>query len=117
MEGGDVDEEEKGEQWGALWGPHRDGGRYAWGTLEDEGAPPPHEEGRNPVDHVGRYVLGQEERPKLSCVDVIKACLYVEEEGGHFQEGSLEGSDLMGEGGHRVSGAEARKGAALVWVK
>ena len=58
VEAGDVDEEEKGEQPGALGGPYRDRGRYARGALEDEGAPPPREEGRNPVDHVGRYVFG-----------------------------------------------------------
>ena len=73
--------------------------------MEDEGTPPPCEEGRNPVDHVGGYVFGEEEGPELSHVDFVKASLYIEEEGGYFQEGSLEGFDFVGEGGHRVRGA------------
>ena len=86
--------------------------------MEDKGTPPPREEGVNPVDHVGGHVFGEEEGSKLSRVDVIEACFYVEEEGGHFQEGSLKGSDFMGEGGHRIRGAEAREGAVLVgWSK
>ena len=52
-----------------------------------------------------------------SRVDIIEAGFYVEEEGGDFQEGSLKGSDFVGEGGHCFRGAEAREGAALVWVE
>ena len=85
--------------------------------MEDECTFPPHEKGGDPVDHVGGYVLGKEEGPKLCRIHVVEAGLYVEEEGGYLQEGSLKGSDFMGEGGHRVRGAEARKGAALVRVE
>ena len=100
-----------------MGGPYRDQGGYPRGALEDEGPPPPREEGGNPVDHVGGYVSGEEEGPKPICVDFVEAGFYVEEEGGYFQDGSLKGSDLMGEGGHGVRGAEAREGAALVWVE
>ena len=117
MKGGNVDEEEKGGQRGALGGPYRDRGRYVGGALKDEGAPPPSEERGNPVDHVRGYVFGEEEGSELGRVDVVEAGLYVEEEGGDFQEGSLKGSDFMGEGGRCVRGAEAREGAALVWVE
>ena len=85
--------------------------------MEDQGAPSRSEEGGDPVDHVRGYVFGEEEGPKLSRVDVIEARFYVEEVGGDFQEGSLKGSDFVGEGGHCVRGAEAREGAALVWVE
>ena len=102
---------------GILGGPYRDRGRYARGALEDEGTPPPCEEGGNPVDHVGGYVSGEEEGPKPTHVDVVEASFYVEEEGGYFQEGPLEDCDFMGEGGHRVRGAEAGEGATLVWVE
>ena len=87
------------------------------GTLEDQGALCPSEEERDPVDHLRGYVSGEEEGPKLSCVDVIEAGFYVEEEGGDLQEGSLKGSDLVGEGGYCGREAEAREGAALVWVE
>ena len=85
--------------------------------MQDQGAPSSSQEGGDPVDHVGGYVLGEEEGPKLGRVDVIEAGFYVDEEGGHFQEGSLQGSDFVGEGGHCVRGAKAREGAALVWVE
>ena len=70
--------------------------------MEDEGAPSLSEEGGNPVDHVGGYVFGQEEGSELGCVDVVEAGLYVEEQGGDFQEGSLKGFDFRGEGGYRI---------------
>ena len=117
MEGGDVYEKEEGRQWGSLRGSYRDRSVYARGTLEDEGALPPCEERRDPVDNVRRYVLREEEGPQLGCINVVKAGLYVEEEGGYLQKGPLKGSDFMGEGGHPVRGAEAQKGAALVRVK
>ena len=113
----DVDKEEKGGQWGALGGPYRDRGRYVRGSLEDVGTLPPRKEGGDPVDHVRGYVFGEEEGPQLSRIDLVEAGFYVEEEGGYPLEGSLQGSDLVGEGGHRVRGAEARDGGALVWVE
>ena len=85
--------------------------------MEDQGAPPPSEEGGDPVDHVRGDVFGEEEGRKLSCVDLFEAGFYVEEEGGDLQEGSFKGSDFVGEGGHCVRGAEAREEAALVWVE
>ena len=85
--------------------------------MEDECALPSCEEGGDPVNHVRGYVLGEEEGPEFGRIDVVEAGLYVEEEGGHLQEGSLKGIDLVGEGGHRVRGAETREGAALVRVK
>ena len=117
MKGGDIDEEQEGRKRGALRGSHRDRGGRVWGALEDEGALSAGEEGGDPVDHVGRYVPGEQERPKFGRVDVVKAGLYVEEEGGHLQKGPLKGVDLVGEGGHRIRGAEAGEGAALVGVK
>ena len=102
MKGGNVDEEEKRGQQGTLWGSYRDRGRYVRGALEDEGAPSPREERGNPVDHVGGYVLAEEEGPELGRVDVVQAGLSVEEEGGGLQEGSLEGSDFVGEGSYRI---------------
>ena len=117
MKGGNIYEEEEGRERGTLGGPYRDRGRYVGGALDDEGAPPPSEERGNPVDHVRGYVFGEEEGPELGCVDVVEAGLYVEEEGGDFQEGSFKGSDLIGEGGRWVRGAEPREGAALVWVE
>ena len=117
MKGGNVDEKKKGRQRGTLRGSYRDRGRYVGDALEDEGAPSPSEERGNPVDHVGGYVFGEEEGSELGRVDIVKAGLYVEKEGGDFQEGSLKGSDLMGEGGHCIRGAEAGEGATLVWVE
>ena len=100
-----------------MGGPYSDRGRYAGGALEDLGVFPPSEEGGDPVDHVAGYVFGEEEGPKLGRVDVVEAGFCVEEEGGDFEAGSLKGSDLVGECGHRIRGAEAREGAALVWVE
>ena len=85
--------------------------------MEDEGTLSPCEEGRNPVNHIGEYVRGEEKGPEFSRVDVVKASLYVEEEGGHLEEGSLKGSDFMGEGGDHTRGAKAREGATLGKVK
>ena len=85
--------------------------------MEDKGALPSGEEGGDLVDHVRGYTFGEQERPELGCVDVIETGFYVEEDGGHFQEGSLEGSDLVGAAGHRVGGTEASEGAALVPVE
>ena len=102
MKGGNVDEEEEGGHRGTLRGSHRDRGRYVGGALEDEGAPSPSEERGDPVDHVRGYVFGEEEGSELGRVDVVEAGLYVEEEGGDFQEGSLKGSDFMGEGSYCI---------------
>ena len=100
-----------------MGGPYRDQSGYARGAMEDERTLPPCEEGGDPVDHIRGYVFGKQEGPKLGRVDVVKTGLYVEEEGGYLQEGSLKGVDLVGEGGYRVRGAEAREGAALVRVE
>ena len=116
MEGDDVDEEEKGRQWGAFGGPYRDHGRYAGGTFKDEVTSSSCEEGGDTVDHIGGYVFGEQAGPELRRVDIVKTSFYVEKEGGYLQEGSLEGSDFVGEGGHRIRGAEAGEGAALVRV-
>ena len=99
MEGGDVNEKQQGRQRGALGGPYRDRGGYAWGTLEDQCSLPSRKEGGDPVDHVGGYVFGEQEGSELGRVDVVEAGLYVEEEGGYLQERSLKGIDLVGEGG------------------
>ena len=117
MEGGNVDEEEKGGERGTLRGSYRDRGRYVGGALEDEGAPSPRKERGNSVDHVGGYVPGEEVGSELGRVNVVEAGLYVEEESRDFKEGSLKGSDFMGEGCNCVPGGEAREGAALVWVE
>ena len=117
MKGGNVDEEKKGRQRGALRGSYLDRGRYVGGALEDECAPSSSEERGNPVDHVGGYVFGEEEGWELGRVDIVEAGFYVKEEGGDFQEGSSKGSDIMGEGGHCIRGAEAGEGATLVWVE
>ena len=85
--------------------------------MEDQCALPSGKEGGDPVDHLGGYVSGEQEGPELGRTDVVEAGLYVKEEGGYLQEGSLKGIDLVSEGGYRVPGAEAREGATLVWVK
>ena len=114
MEGGDVDQEEKGGEGTTLGGPYRDRSGYVRSALEDERSLSSSNEGRDPVDHVGGYVLGKEEGQKLCRIDIVKAVFYVKEEGGYLQEGSLEGPEFIGQGGHSVRGAEAREGAALV---
>ena len=58
-----------------------------------------------------------EHRSELDGVDVVQVCLYVEEQGGDFRAGALEGTDLVGEGGNGVRRTEARGRAALVWVE
>ena len=78
--------------------------------MEDEGALSSSKEGGDPVDHEGGYLFGEQERPELGCIDIVEAGLYVEEKGGHLQEGSLKGPDFVGEGGHCVGGAEAGEG-------
>ena len=85
--------------------------------MEDQCALPSRKEAGDPVDHVGGYIFGEQEGPKLGRVDVVEASLYVEEEGGHLQEGPLEGVDLVSEGGYCIRGTEAREGATLVRVK
>ena len=100
-----------------MGGPYRDRGGYAAGALEDKRTPPSRQEGGDPVDHVRGYVLGEEQGPELSRVDVVEASLYVEEEGGYFLEGSLKGVNLVGECGYCGRGVEAGEGAALVRVK
>ena len=44
----------------------------------------------------------QEHGSQLDGVDVLEACLYVEEEGGDFLAGALEGVDLVGESGDGI---------------
>jgi len=47
--------EERGDR-GALGGAYSDGSRGPWGPLEDKGAAPFPEEGRNPGDQIGGYL-------------------------------------------------------------
>ena len=117
MEGGDIDKEEEGGQWGALGGPYRDRSRYVRRGLEDKGALPPRKEGGNPVDHVRGNAFGEEEGSQFRRIDVIESGFYVEKHGRDFQKGPMEGSNFVDEGGYRVSGAEAGKEATLVLVE
>ena len=85
--------------------------------MEDESALSFRKEEGDPVDHVGWYIFGKEDGPKPSGIDVVKASFHLEEEGGDFQKGSLEGFYLVGEDGYRIQGAEAGEGATLVGVE
>ena len=117
MEGGDINQEEEGGQRGALGGSYRDGGWAIGGALGDKSALPPREEGGDPFDHIGGYVFGEEKGPQFCRIDIVEADLYIREKSGHLQEGSLEGPNLLGEGGDCIRGAESRKGATLVGVE
>ena len=117
MEGGDINEEKEGGQRGPLGGPYRDRSRYIGRLLEDESTLPSCEEEGDPVDQVRGYAFGEKKGSQFRRIDVVETGLYVEEEGGDLQKRPVKGSDFVGEGGHRVGGAGAGKGATLVWVE
>ena len=81
MEGGYVNQEEKGGE-GRTWGgPYRAWGGYVGDTLEEESTFPSRQEGGDQVNHVWGYVFGKEEGPELRRIQVVEAGLYFNEEG------------------------------------
>jgi len=60
---------------------------------------------------------GQERGPEGGVVDVVEACLDVDEEGGDLEFRPLEGPDFMRQGQAGAQGAKGEVGAALVRVE
>jgi len=46
--------------------------------------------------------------PKF-CFDIVEPCFYVQEQGGDLEAGSLQSSDVVGQGEARVVGAKTRE--------
>ena len=116
MKGGDVEKEEEGGNGEPLGGAEGNWGRKVGGALEHYGAGSFRQEGRNPVDHIGGYVGGQEPGSKGRGVDIVEAGFDVQKQGRALQSGSLKGFYLMCKGEADIGGAESREGAALLWV-
>ena len=59
--------------------------------MEDQGTGPFREEGGYPIDHIGGDSGGQESGSESGGSDVVEHSFDVQDGGGDFQSGSLEG--------------------------
>ena len=100
-----------------MGGSNVDRGRGPRGPLEDEGAAPFAEEGRNPGDKVWRDPAFPQDAGQGVVIDVVKSRLDVQKLGGDLKAWPLKGFDLIGEGEACIVGAEPWKRAALVGVQ
>ena len=117
VEGGDVNNKQKGGDRGALRSTHGDGREHSWRTLEKEPALAVGEEAADPGYDVPMYPFGPQCSGELCRVDIVKATLDVEEEGGDLEVKALEETDLVSEGCCGVERGEAGEGTGLVRVE
>ena len=117
VEGGDVDNKQEGGDGGALRCTHGDGRKYFRRTLKKEPTLAVGEEAAHPGYDVPMYPFGPWSSGELRRVDIVKAALDVEKEGGDLKVKAVEEPDLMSEGCSGVESGEAREGGSLVGVE
>ena len=100
-----------------MGGTHGDGREHSWGTLEQEPTFAIGEKAADPGYDVPVYPFGPQRSGEWRRVDIVKAALDVEEEGGDFKVKSLEETDLMSEGCGGVERGEAEERAGLVGME
>ena len=117
VEGGVVDDKQEGRDRRALRGAHGDWSELSRRALKEESTLTVGEEAAHPGNDVPVHPFGPECRGELRGVDIVKAALDVEEEGGDLKVKALEEADLVGEGCGVIKCGETGKGASLVRVE
>ena len=114
VEGRDIIKETQGRDGGDLRGPKIDRGRGSWCALANQHAAALSLQGSDP----GNQVIGDpavpEDAGQSQVIDVIKASLEVQKEGGHLKALPLHGFHVLHEGEEGIVCAQPRRRAALV---